>query len=116
MQVLLIDGYSTTKAGRAARASFRRIITNALDESCKEKHDIIERRIDNLRDYICDWEHDVLDEVSKNKCLKFDKIDLICIGGDMKTCPWDPLFSHAITLLHMVLKAYDNEKKDFTVC
>ena len=101
MQVLLVDAYAPTKLGRASFNSFKRIITYSLEEVTNEKHDILIRKIDNLRDYICDWEHDVLDENSKNNCLKFDKLDLICIGGDMRVCPWEPLYTHAITLLHM---------------
>jgi len=101
MQVLLVDSYSNNKLGRSAFSAFKRMIVYTLEEVTNEKHDIIVRKIDHLKDYICDWEHDILNEKLKGNCLKFDKLDLICIGGDMKICPWEPLFTHAITLLHM---------------
>ncbi len=103
MQVLLVDAYSTSKDGRDAFGSFKRACMKALSGGWKEKHDIQERRIDDLHDYVCDWEHDVLDEKFKHNCLKFDKIDVLCIGGDMKVVPWDPLFTHAITLVYMAV-------------
>ena len=99
MQVLIVDAFAPTSKGRAGFDSFRRVVTQTLSGSWNEKHDIIVRKIDSLEDYVCDWEHDVLDENSKKHCAKFDKLDVICLGGDMKVCPWDPLFTKAISLL-----------------
>ena len=101
MQVLIVDGYAPTKLGRSSFSSFRTTVTRTLEESCKGRHDVVVRKINNLKDYVCDWAHDILNENLKLNCLKFDKIDLICICGDMKITPWDPLFTHAIILLHM---------------
>ena len=101
MQVLIVDAFSMSSVGRSSFDSFKRVVTQTLSGKWKEKHDIIVRRIDQLEDYVCDWEHDVLDQSSKKRCAKFDKVDVICIAGDMKVCPWDPLFTKAITLLYM---------------
>ena len=103
MQVLLVDAYGTNKQGRNAFGIFKKECIRALSGGWEEKHDIQERRIDALHDYVCDWEHDILNERFKDHCRKFDKIDILCIGGDMKVVPWDPLYTHAITLVYMAI-------------
>ena len=97
MQALVVDAYET----RAGFNSFHRTFTSALLDSSEYEHDIIIRRLDDLGDYVCDWEHDILNENAKGVIQKFDKVDLVCIGGDMHICPWDPQFTQIITLLHM---------------
>ena len=98
-----MDAYSGSRQGRNAFSSFRKGCMKALSGGWNEEHDIQERRLNDLHDYVCDWEHDVLDEKFKHHCRKFDKIDVLCIGGDMKVVPWDPLFTHAITLVYMAV-------------
>jgi hypothetical protein len=62
---------------------------------------LIIRKMNDLSDFVCDWEYDILNESSKAIFRSFDKLDLICISGDMKACPWDPVYSQVITLQHM---------------
>jgi len=102
MQVLLVDAYQQSKTGRLNFASYERTVRASLGEASRgEKPDIFVRKLTDLKDYICDWKTDILNENSKRSCLKFDKLDMICIGGDMKIVPWDPVFTHAIILLQM---------------
>ena len=64
MQVLLIDAYSITKQGRNAFNVFKKECLKALSGGWDEKHDIQERRIDSLHDYVCEWYCFVVDQSS----------------------------------------------------
>ena len=55
----------------------------------------------DLHDYVCDWEHDVLNE-AKHHCRKFDKIDVLHWRG-YESSALGPLFTHAITLVYMAV-------------
>eukprot|EP00602_Paraphysomonas_sp_CaronLab_P004901 CAMPEP_0185026638 /NCGR_PEP_ID=MMETSP1103-20130426/10977_1 /TAXON_ID=36769 /ORGANISM="Paraphysomonas bandaiensis, Strain Caron Lab Isolate" /LENGTH=696 /DNA_ID=CAMNT_0027560287 /DNA_START=242 /DNA_END=2332 /DNA_ORIENTATION=- len=59
------------------------------------------RRLDNLGDIVLDWEHSVLSPDAQAISIAYDKIDVICVCGDMKILPWDPQCFQLITLIHM---------------
>ncbi len=101
MQILLIDGYDqNSKKGRELFNSFHRTLISSLIDTGKGENELIIRKIDELSDYVCDWEHDLLNEKSKEICQKIDKLDIICIGGDMRISPWEPHFTKVITIIH----------------
>lgn len=59
------------------------------------------RRLDEISDYVCHWQGDILTEKSRSQLIRFDKLDMIFLCGDMNILPWDPVFMLVHTLLHM---------------
>ncbi len=61
----------------------------------------IVRKMDELSDFVCHWHHDVLDQKCKSQMIKFDKMDMIFLYGDITRVPWDPMYMQVVTLLFM---------------
>jgi hypothetical protein len=101
MQVLIVDCWDKENF-----KTFKRIVKRTICQSLfgeGNEPNFIVRSIDELSDYACHWEHDTLDEKSKGRMSKFDKLDMIFICGDMRTVPWDPMYMQVITLIFMAV-------------
>ena len=61
----------------------------------------LERSFNEIGDLIVDWEHDHLHHETEEHCLKFDKVDLVVVGGDLSVLPWEPQASQVVSLIHM---------------
>lgn len=99
MEVLIVNCCE----GKSFEA-FRQIVCSSISKvkyGVGSEPNFIIRRMDELSDYVCHWHHDVLDEKSKAHMIKFDKLDMIFLYGDMSMVPWDPLLMQVITLCFM---------------
>jgi len=103
MKILVVDGYNEGKRGRQAFNAFLRTLESAIKSSGSFKQDIsmVHRNLINVGDYVLDWENEHLTDEAKIRASKFDTLDIICFGGDMQTCPWDPRCMQVVMLLHM---------------
>ena len=105
MKILLVDAFSDSKLGRSEFheffGAFNNIIQETKDAIDGGTRDIDVRRLDNLSDIVLDWEHSVLSHNAAQIARNFDKIDLICVCGNMAFLPWSPLCFDLIILIHM---------------
>ena len=62
---------------------------------------LVEKKVDELGDYVLNWEHAILEEHSKSVAKRFDKFDMIFLSGDCKSLPWEKHMHDVILLLHM---------------
>ena len=99
MQVLIVDCNS-----KGQFPIFTSMIKATVRQHMKGDGNVsnfIVRTMDQLSDYTCHWHHDTLDEKCRGIMCKFDRIDIICICGDMSIVPWDPMYMQVITLIFM---------------
>ena len=103
MKVLLVDCYDTGKAGRVAFNVLNRALDSIIQSSGPLTSDIevIIEKVNEVGEYTVDWEGEKLDSSSRQRSIRFDTLDIIVIGGDMKLCPWHPRYMKVVTLLHM---------------
>lgn len=101
MYVLIVDGFSDNAKGRSAYNIFRTLVAKTI-QSCDVPDCVyLERSINRLGDLVVDWEHDILNDNARAYCKNFDKVDFVFIAGDMHVCPWEPVATQAVTLIHM---------------
>ena len=101
MYILVVDGFDGNKKGRGEYIIFKELIVQTLKECEVTDSILMERKINRLGDLVVDWQHDNLNDTSRDNCKHFDKIDFVFISGDMHTCPWEPTSSQVVTLIHM---------------
>ena len=103
MKILIVDCYESTKKGRQAYNAYFRTLEAAIKASGPFSAEIslVHRELTNVGDHVLDWETEALNEDAKSRASKFDSIDIICVAGDMQTCPWDPRYMKVVTLIHM---------------
>lgn len=109
MQLLFINCYQNNKTGNELFSSFQSIVLRTLIKCYnnvgidmnKNNIQYLSRYIDELDEFVCDWNHDILNEKSSDSCKLFDRIDLVFIIGDMKIVPWHPIATQLITLINM---------------
>ena len=101
MYVLIVDGFENSAKGVAEYNIFKDLVHVIFKELKVDDCLFIERKLNRLGDIVVDWEHDNLNDASRTNCRQFDKIDFIFIAGDMKICPWEPVASQVVTLIHM---------------
>ena len=104
MKVLLVDAFGPNKEGRSRFNALKRSLGFVIEKETPTAS-IITRKCTEIGNYVYDWEKEsIISVAGKLNCLRFDELNLICIGGDMvEICPWDPLFQDTIVLLHMAL-------------
>lgn len=105
MKILLINCFAESKSGNGGYKILYDLLLNALHK-CKDiigpgSTDIVSKRLNELDDFLVDWEYDVLGPNSCHNAKRFDKVDIICVGGDMKILPWESSCQQLILLLHM---------------
>ena len=96
VQVLIVNAYSSSKYIQNQLA----LVELVRKELGKESH-IIERKIDELDDYVLDWEHEILEESRRVIAKRFDKLEMIILAGDESLKPWDPQARQLVVLMHM---------------
>jgi hypothetical protein len=104
MQILIVDCFS--KNSQKYFSIFRDLIINSFKEREKlllSKVNSVIRRLDDLDDFTCQWEYDLLAEKARHRMINFDKFDFIFLCGDTRYLPWDPLYMRVITLLQMAV-------------
>lgn len=101
MRILIVNAFEKSKRGAKQYAVLRELIASVLNELKVLNCNFIEREINRLDDVVVDWEHDGLNDASKNCCKAFDKFDFIFVSGDMKVLPWEPIATQVVTLIHM---------------
>ena len=101
MYILIIDGFEESPKGCHGFKTFKELVINTFTQCKVPDCSFLERRLNRLGDLVVDWEHDSLNDVSRENCKHFDKIDFVFIGGDMKICPWEPVATQVVTLIHM---------------
>ena len=111
MKVLVVNCFEESPVGASSFGCFYRIVSTLLSESFLHysdvsKPDLICRKYDNLKEYVLNWEIDILNDTARVKARSFDQIDLICICGDMKILPWDRKCYQVVNLLNMALKTF----------
>lgn len=101
MYILIVNGFEDSTKGTHDYCMFRDLVVGTLREAQVLDCFYLERRLNRLGDLVVDWEFDSLNDVSRENCKHFDKIDFVFISGDMKICPWEPLATQVVTLIHM---------------
>jgi hypothetical protein len=102
MKVLIINSYSEGKLGENGFKIFDQAVRNAIVKyTIDEIPEIIVRKLDELGEFLVDWEYQSLEPNARDNAKKFDKLDMICISGDVKISPWEAKCYDAILLLHM---------------
>jgi len=101
MEVLVVNAFSDTPKGWSDYEAYKQLLRGLLAELKFDQYLFIERKLNRLGDFVVHWQHDPINDQSRKACLLFDKMDLICIHGDMKVLPWDPIASQVVTLIHM---------------
>ena len=107
LQILVVNAMAEDAKGREAMGIFLQMLTGIVGRSAS----IVLRKMDEIGDYVLDWEHDVLTESSKSKAKRFDKVEILFVIGDTKVLPWDSRALQLVTLLHMA-----NFTKKATFC
>ncbi len=101
MKILIVNAYEEENRGIESYGIYRELIISVFTKCRIVGIEYVERRLDNLSEFILDWEHDNLDDSSQIYAKNFDKFDFVFIGGDMKICPWEPIATQVVTLIHM---------------
>ena len=105
MKILLVNAFSDSKSGKSEFRDFFRVFNDIIQETKDAidggSRDIDVRRLDNLGDIVLDWEHSVLSRDAAQLARNFDKIDVICVCGNMTILPWNPACFDLIVLIHM---------------
>ena len=101
MEILIINAFSDSPKGKYDYQVYRELLTSILKSLQFTQYILIERNLNRIGDFTVNWEHDHINEQSKKACKLFDKIDLICIHGDMSILPWEPIATQVVTLIHM---------------
>jgi hypothetical protein len=103
MLILIVDGFDTSAKGRGQYSLFRNLVAKTF-----RSHDVpvsdsiyLERAVNKLGDVVVYWEHDNLNDNARTYCKNFDKVDFVFIAGDMHICPWEPVATQVVTLIHM---------------
>lgn len=104
MKVLLVDAFGPNKKGRCGFNALKRALSYII-ESHIPTASIVTRKCTEIGEYVHDWENESRANVAgKLNCLRFDELDLICVGGNMDDIrPWEPVFQDTILLLHMAM-------------
>jgi len=96
--VLIVHCFDdATSAGSKANKMFTELVLSLVGKSAR----VTRRRMDDLADYTLDFEYEILTENSKHPVRKFDKLDMVFVGGDLKELPWSPVAYQLMTLLRM---------------
>ncbi|RYH29848.1 hypothetical protein EON65_07145 [archaeon] len=103
MLILLVNGYSDDVKSQAAYQYTFTFLRNIFKKAGNQLHDhyFMERSYTELGDLVIDWEHAHLDKKAQENSVKFDKIDMIIVCGDMHVLPWETFASQVVSLLHM---------------
>ena len=101
MHILVVDGFDDSSKGRSEFKIFKDLISTSFKAVEVPDCNFFDRKINRIGDLVVDWEHDHLNDASRNNCKNFDKFDFIFIGGDMHICPWEPVATQVVTLIHM---------------
>jgi hypothetical protein len=105
MKILVVNCFEETRQGNAKFRTFHRLLCGWLADSEHKdavgSYDMAVRRLNNLHEYVLDWEYDLLDDNGKNITRRFDNLSLIVVIGDMTICPWSLVSSQLTTLLWM---------------
>ena len=104
MKILLVDAFGSDKRGRGGFNALRRTLGFILESNISAMS-IVTRKCTEIGEYVYDWENESeVNVTGKLNCLRFDELDLICIGGDMiDIYPWEPIFQDTIMLIHICL-------------
>ncbi len=124
MKVLIVDAFVDEEPRTSARGKSSFAIFNAMVLSCLQNiqnvagaeldKPILECcRVDELSslNYLCDYENTLADINQKNASINFDSIDIIFVGGDSCTSPFDSRLTPLSILFHM---ANETDKPTFT--
>jgi hypothetical protein len=102
MRVLVVNGYNPESKGSSRNYKyFLQTIKELFEANEMSDNYYIEREINELSDYVVDWEHEQLQFTAQLNCEKFDELDFIFIGGDLSILPWEPKSTQVVTLIHM---------------
>lgn len=101
MEVLIVNAFSDSPKGVSDYAAYRQLLCDVLAELHFDQYLLIERKLNRLGDLVVHWQHDPINDQSRKACHLFDKMDLVCIHGDMTILPWEPISSQVVTLIHM---------------
>jgi len=102
MKILIVNGYQLdSKLSQKNYQYFLKTIKEAFEGNEVIDNFYIEREINELSDFVVDWEHEQLNYQAEMNCERFDEIDFIFIGGDMSILPWEPKSTQVVSLIHM---------------
>ena len=96
---MVVNAYSTVEVRKSMEryAFVMKLVLSLLGPESL----ILERNVNELEEFVLDWENELMVERAKSKAKKFDKLDLVIVAGDSNFLPWDEK-AHALTvLLHM---------------
>ncbi len=97
MRVLVVDAYGASAKGRAAWKSFLRLVVAACDK--QNIHvDMVTARYNGLADYIYQPDSRFVDPLS---VTRFDRLDLVFVGGSPTHLPWAPRVAQVLILCRM---------------
>ena len=97
LHVLIINSYDDTSSSSKSNKVFSEMVASLVGQNAR----IVRRKLDDLADYCVSFEYDILTEASKAVTRRFDKLDLVFLGGDMKEMPWSPRATQLVTFLRM---------------
>ena len=125
MKVLIVDAFVDEEPRTSARGKSSFAIFNAMVLSCLQNiqnvagaeldKPILECcRVDELSslNYLCDYENTLADINQKNASINFDSFDIIFVGGDSCTSPFDSRLTPLSILLIVQFHFHDEEKSD----
>lgn len=102
MKILVVNGYNVdSKQGKKNYHYFIQTIKELFQLNEITGSYYIEREVNELSDYVVDWEHEQLHYQAELNCERFDELDFIFIGGDMTIVPWEPKATQVVSLVHM---------------
>ena len=102
--MLVVDAFEDSRSGEVNRKAFRQCVLDCISRCGLADPLLIQRRMNKLDDYCIDWEHDLMDAVTKRRAKTFDKLDMVIVGGDIGVMSWNPLCMQLVTLCNMANK------------
>lgn len=104
MLILVVNSVTEDAKGEAIYRIFLKLLKKLFASSAgsfQDDYHYMERRCNELGDIVVDWEYDHLDKKAQENSIRFDRVDVVVVYGDLSTLPWEPSASQVVTLIHM---------------
>ena len=97
MRILIVDAYNKTAKGRQESTSFKNLVASSFEQLKIHVH-VEFKRSNDLGEFLYEEDTKYSDPMGVKK---FDRLDMIFIGGNPTLMPWDKAIRQVNILLRM---------------